>query len=100
MLASPVRCTRMMAVRLVKKSRSTSRGCQRHLEVPTHLHVYVVRTRYGTIAPNLGAVTFFPELEAKSVGIEPIAQKEVFTVDFKRPAWIRHPGLRRKIRFE
>jgi hypothetical protein len=61
------------------------KGVPTTLEVPTHLHVFVVRTRYGRIS-EVGEVTFFPELETKTVAVEPVIQKEVFTVDFKRPA--------------
>lgn len=83
----------------IKSTLYTDDGCQtcekvtKHLKgvpttltVPTHLHVYVLKTRWGKIDPTRGEVAFIPELEARSVHIEKIVQKEIFTVDFKRPA--------------
>jgi hypothetical protein len=71
-----------------EKATKHLKGVPTTLDVPTHLHVYVVMTRYGTVSTetNKGAVNFVPELETKSVGVEPVVQKEIFTVDFKRPA--------------
>lgn len=61
------------------------KGVPTTLNVPTHLQVKVWRTRYGKIFEN-GLVEFVPELETRKVEITPKEQKEIFTVDFKRPA--------------
>jgi hypothetical protein len=68
-----------------KKIKKHLHGVPTTLDVPTHLYVYVVRTKYGKVSPK-GEVTFVPELEARSVGVDAVVQKEIFTVDFKRPA--------------
>jgi hypothetical protein len=60
-------------------------GVPTTLDVPTHVAVYVIRTSYGRVSDK-GEVTFVPELESRSVAAESVVQKEVFTVDFKRPA--------------
>lgn len=62
------------------------KGIPTTLTVPSHLHVVVKRTRWGKIDANTGAVTFMKDLETQDVEINPITQKEIFTVDFKRPA--------------
>ena len=61
-------------------------GVPTTLEVPTHLDVKVVRSRFGKIDPATGLVVFQPELETREVCVKPVCQKEIFTVDFKRPA--------------
>jgi len=61
------------------------RGVPTTLEVPTHLHVIVKRTRFAKVSDN-GFVTFVPELETRDVQIEKKTQKEIFGVDFQRPA--------------
>jgi hypothetical protein len=62
------------------------KGVPTTLDVPTHLQVSVWRTRWGAVDSKTGTVTFTPELETREVNITPICQKEIFTVDFKRPA--------------
>jgi hypothetical protein len=69
-----------------EKAKKHLRGVPTTLEVPTHLHVQILRTRYGSFNSTTGAVTFFPELDSKSVDVAQVIQKEIFTVDFKRPA--------------
>lgn len=60
-------------------------GVPTTLEVPTHLRVTVTRIRWGKVDPT-GAVVFAKDLETQNVDIQTITQKEIFTVDFKRPA--------------
>jgi hypothetical protein len=68
-----------------KKIKKHLHGVPTTLDVPTHLYIYIVRTKYGRVSDK-GEVTFVPELEARSVGVDAVIQKEIFTVDFKRPA--------------
>jgi hypothetical protein len=69
-----------------EKTQKHLAGVPTTLDVPTHLHIKIVKTRYGRINKDTGAITFYPELEAKSVDVSQVVQKEIFTVDFKRPA--------------
>jgi hypothetical protein len=68
-----------------EKVKTHLKGVPTTLDVPTHLQVTVLRTRYGKL--DNGVVTFaFPELETREVVVDQKTQKEIFTVDFKRPA--------------
>jgi hypothetical protein len=67
------------------KTKTHIKGVPTTLEVPTHLHVKVWRSRYGK-ASDTGFITFVKELETRKVEINPVKQKEIFAVDFKRPA--------------
>lgn len=62
------------------------KGVPTTLLVPTHLQVTVKNTRWGKIDSATGRVTFVKDLENQDVEITPVNQKEIFTVDFKRPA--------------
>ncbi len=62
------------------------KGVPTTLSVPTHLKVTVTRTRVGKVDPATGGVVFVKDLETVGVDIQPIEQKQIFTVDFKRPA--------------
>ncbi|MEI7687913.1 MAG: hypothetical protein WCL32_23145 [Planctomycetota bacterium] len=61
------------------------KGVPTTLEVPTHLQLSVLRSRYGKVTDE-GVVVFEPQLETREVATDFVTQKEIFTVDFKRPA--------------
>jgi hypothetical protein len=69
-----------------EKTKQHLHGVPTTLDIPTHALVKVTRTRYGRIDPATASMTFYPELESKTVDVGWVISKEIFTVDFKRPA--------------
>jgi hypothetical protein len=89
---APVGCTSMRSTLFSYDGCQDCSRVKKHLkgvpttvEVPTYLQVIVRRSRWGRVDPN-GAVVFTPELETREVEIVPKYQKEIFGVDFTRPA--------------
>ena len=56
------------------------------LNVPSHIRVSIIEKNYANKDIKNGMVAFIPDLKTRHVVIDPIKQKELFTVDFKRPA--------------